>query len=193
MRNCGKRWNEIDPRRKFAAFCRPAYRERRNGARRVKARHNAAEARHLEGVAFGQDRAEPARMTVYGITLASSWLATMLLSLMVITSPASAADLIGQASIIDGDTIEIHGTRIRLWGIDAPEHDQLCRNDDSDLYRCGAKAANDLDTFIAHRPVTCAAVRPDSRDLRGRRRRSRRMAGRSGARAGLAALLARPL
>jgi len=30
------------------------------------------------------------------------------------------SDLIGQASVIDGDTLEIHGTRIRLWGIDAP-------------------------------------------------------------------------
>ena len=32
---------------------------------------------------------------------------------------AFADDLTGQASIIDGDTLEIHGTRIRLWGIDA--------------------------------------------------------------------------
>jgi hypothetical protein len=31
-----------------------------------------------------------------------------------------AADLIGQASVIDGDTIRIHGTRIRLCGIDTP-------------------------------------------------------------------------
>ena len=41
--------------------------------------------------------------------------------------PASADNLNGQASIIDGDTLEIHGTRIRLWGIDAPESNQLCR------------------------------------------------------------------
>ena len=53
-------------------------------------------------------------------------------------------DLTGQASVIDGDTLEIHGARIRLWGIDAPESSQLCRGDDSLQYRCGAKAANDL-------------------------------------------------
>jgi endonuclease YncB( thermonuclease family) len=40
-------------------------------------------------------------------------------------------DMTGQASIIDGDTLEIHGTRIRLWGIDAPESSQLCRGEDS--------------------------------------------------------------
>jgi endonuclease YncB( thermonuclease family) len=31
-----------------------------------------------------------------------------------------ASDLAGQASAIDGDTREIHGARMRLWGIDAP-------------------------------------------------------------------------
>jgi endonuclease YncB( thermonuclease family) len=36
-------------------------------------------------------------------------------------STAFADNLSGQASIIDGDTLEIHGTRIRLWGIDAPD------------------------------------------------------------------------
>jgi endonuclease YncB( thermonuclease family) len=44
---------------------------------------------------------------------------------MVCAAPAD--DLTGQASIIDGDTLEIHGTRIRLWGIGAPESSQLCR------------------------------------------------------------------
>jgi endonuclease YncB( thermonuclease family) len=46
-------------------------------------------------------------------------------------SPAFADNLTGQASIIDGDTLEIHGTRIRLWGIDAPESNQDCRGEDS--------------------------------------------------------------
>jgi endonuclease YncB( thermonuclease family) len=69
----------------------------------------------------------------------------------LLSLPAFASDLIGQASVIDGDTLEIHGTRIRLWGIDAPESSQLCRGDDSIQYRCGAKAANDVDAVIARR------------------------------------------
>jgi hypothetical protein len=30
------------------------------------------------------------------------------------------------SSIVDGDTLEIHGARIRLWDIDAPESTQFC-------------------------------------------------------------------
>jgi endonuclease YncB( thermonuclease family) len=67
----------------------------------------------------------------------------------------------GQASVIDGDTLEIHGTRIRLWGIDAPESSQLCRGEGGLQYRCGAKAANDLDAFIAGRPVNCIPISLD--------------------------------
>ena len=75
--------------------------------------------------------------------------------------PALADNLTGQASIIDGDTLEIHGARIRLWGIDAPESSQLCRGEDSIQYRCGAKAANNLDWFLNKRPVDCAPVSLD--------------------------------
>lgn len=74
---------------------------------------------------------------------------------------ASADDLIGRASVIDGDTLEIHGNRIRLWGIDAPETTQLCRGEDSKQYRCGAQAANDLDAFIASRPINCNPISLD--------------------------------
>jgi endonuclease YncB( thermonuclease family) len=83
------------------------------------------------------------------------------LLLLASTGVALPTDLAGQASIIDGDTLEIHGTRIRLWGIDAPESTQLCRGEDSLQYRCGAKAANDLGAFIAGRAVSCVPVTLD--------------------------------
>ncbi|RXG97360.1 thermonuclease family protein [Bradyrhizobium zhanjiangense] len=83
------------------------------------------------------------------------------LLLAAFSGAALPSDITGQATVIDGDTLEIHGTRIRLWGIDAPESSQLCRGDDSLLYRCGAKAANELDRFIAGRAVSCEPVSTD--------------------------------
>ena len=41
--------------------------------------------------------------------------------LVTSTTVSLSDDMTGQASIIDGDTLEIHGTRIRLWGVDAPD------------------------------------------------------------------------
>ncbi len=72
--------------------------------------------------------------------------------LLLLSSGALADDFIGQASVIDDDTLQIHGTHVRLWGIDAPESGQLCRGEDSSQYRCGAQAANDLSAYIARRP-----------------------------------------
>jgi endonuclease YncB( thermonuclease family) len=85
----------------------------------------------------------------------------VIVALFLIGTPVLAADYVGHATVIDGDTLEIHSTRIRLWGIDAPESTQLCRGDDSLQYRCGAKAANGLDAFIATRPVNCIPVSLD--------------------------------
>ena len=43
------------------------------------------------------------------------------LILAAIVAPAAAQ------RVIDGDTVDIDGTRWRLWGIDAPETPDLCR------------------------------------------------------------------
>ncbi|WP_354172740.1 MULTISPECIES: thermonuclease family protein [unclassified Bradyrhizobium] len=86
---------------------------------------------------------------------------SLALSLVILSNVALADDFVGHASVIDGDTLEMHGVRIRLWGIDAPESSQLCRGEDSLQYRCGAQAANDLDVFIARRPVNCVPVSLD--------------------------------
>lgn len=72
--------------------------------------------------------------------------------------------IVGVASVIDGDTLEVHGQRIRLFGIDAPESGQMCIKQAAS-YACGREAAFALSDKIAQRPISCT---PESRDRYGR-------------------------
>lgn len=70
--------------------------------------------------------------------------------------------IIGVASVIDGDTIEVHGQRIRFNGIDAPESRQYCDDAKGFEYPCGRRSAEALDGFLAaSRPVQCRFVEWD--------------------------------
>jgi endonuclease YncB( thermonuclease family) len=75
---------------------------------------------------------------------------------LVAAKPASAADLAGQATVIDGDTIEIHDTRIRFFGIDAPKSRQTCEAAGK-VYRCGQQAAFALADHIGRHTVNCTS------------------------------------
>ena len=80
-------------------------------------------------------------------------LACIALSAVAVAWPVHA-DVSGWAHVIDGDTIDVAGTRIRLFGIDAPEHAQSCQ-DEGKLWGCGGLAKLRLADRISGRTVVC--------------------------------------
>ena len=56
---------------------------------------------------------------------------------VLLGSPAQAESVSGTPRVIDGDTLEVAGTRIRLYGVDAPESKQSCQRKNGQEYRCG--------------------------------------------------------
>jgi len=60
----------------------------------------------------------------------------------------------GIAKVVDGDSLEIGATRIRLFGIDAPEGRQHCTRNATD-WPCGADAAKKLRSLIGDEPIDC--------------------------------------
>lgn len=89
---------------------------------------------------------------------------TRLLAALIIifATPAIAQTMEGRASVIDGDTIEISGERIRLNGVDAPESWQRCADEGGKEYRCGKDSSFALDDWLAaSRPTRCEFVERD--------------------------------
>jgi endonuclease YncB( thermonuclease family) len=68
----------------------------------------------------------------------------------------------GAARVIDGDTLAIGGTTVRLHGIDAPERGQACDRA-GQAWDCGAFAARVMADLIGGRPVTCDPPRDTDR------------------------------
>jgi endonuclease YncB( thermonuclease family) len=66
------------------------------------------------------------------------------------------AGVTGNARVLDGDTIDIRGVRIRLFGIDAPELHQSCNRPDGGQYACGDFARGELTAAIGGSRVTCS-------------------------------------
>ena len=77
----------------------------------------------------------------------------------LVCSLAQAADLSGVPRIVDGDTLAIGATKVRLEGIDAPETDQVCLNANGVRWTCGIDARDQLVAHIAGREINCTSQR----------------------------------
>lgn len=95
------------------------------------------------------------------ITILMTWAALVVSLLAAMGDAKSAPSIQGTASVIDGDTIDIRGERIRLDAIDAPESSQLCLDTSGKRYRCGHKSALALSDMIGRSVVSCE---PKGRD-----------------------------
>lgn len=75
-----------------------------------------------------------------------------------------AATAVGQARVIDADTLEIGNRRIRLLGVDAPDRGQICRDATEEGWPCGAQARLVLADFLGTGTVSCRIASWDRYD-----------------------------
>ena len=63
--------------------------------------------------------------------------------------------------VVDGDSLRLGGENIRLFGIDAPELHQKCRDKNNRPYACGKKARAALKRLIMGLRVSCRTLDVD--------------------------------
>jgi endonuclease YncB( thermonuclease family) len=90
------------------------------------------------------------------------WLiAAGLLVAVVSTYLPREGAIAGDVRVVDGDSLHVGDTEVRLFGVDAFEGRQVCSRD-GNPWRCGEAAADELRTLTAGRPITCSKKDTDS-------------------------------
>ncbi len=86
--------------------------------------------------------------------LSLSLFSILILLLLPNLSVSAEKTIIGKAQVIDGDTIKVNGKKIRLFGIDAPEKNQICTKN-SNYYNCGSTSTKFLKEIIKNETIEC--------------------------------------
>ena len=94
--------------------------------------------------------------------------AALLALLLLMPVAAQAQILVGSATAIDGDSLSMGDTEIRLFGIDAPEARQTCTRDGA-AWNCGLDAAALLANLVEGKSLTCQQRDTDMRQPCSRR------------------------
>jgi endonuclease YncB( thermonuclease family) len=92
---------------------------------------------------------------------ALGWLIAAGLTVVLLSTYLRDDDIAGAARVIDGDSLHVGATEVRLFGVDAFEGRQVCTRN-GNPWRCGEAAADELRRLTADRPITCTKRDTDS-------------------------------
>lgn len=84
----------------------------------------------------------------------------LILTLLLATSNQTQAEM-QSIKIIDGDTLQLNGEIFRLYGIDAPELKQTCKDSRKRDWSCGRASKAFLEGLIVGRDVECVSKLKD--------------------------------
>ena len=80
----------------------------------------------------------------------------------LLTENFSISGKVSITHISDGDSLRSGKLRIRLFGIDAPEKNQQCTNENGAKWACGETAQKALETLVANAPyLQCDLIDTD--------------------------------
>ena len=93
----------------------------------------------------------------------SSFLLILIFLICSVSFSEETNNFFGKAEVIDGDTVRIKETKIRLFGIDAPEKKQFCKKDYLNIfifafkkkYPCGQISRQKLKKFLNNQIIHC--------------------------------------
>lgn len=86
----------------------------------------------------------------------------VVIALLVVLGLAERIDY-GIPRVIDGDTLEMNGKKIRLYGIDALEKSQQCTDVNGYVWDCGKEAKRYLENLVNDTNILCVRVHKSER------------------------------
>jgi endonuclease YncB( thermonuclease family) len=89
---------------------------------------------------------------------------TKTLTISALFVSVTHTEIAGGESVIDSDTIDIHGQRLLLHDLDPPEKDQPCYDACGQAYWCGTIGARSHEEFISASPVNYHKRTPERYD-----------------------------
>jgi endonuclease YncB( thermonuclease family) len=88
------------------------------------------------------------------MSLVATLLALVLLGPTLLAPPVQADTISGTARVVDGDTLDFAGQKVRLHGVDAPELAQTCTTAGQD-WPCGTFARDLLARLVGQARLRC--------------------------------------